>query len=120
MRTLGSIFAGCALLATTASAVEYKCKGKDGTWDAKYCTGAARPVESDYAKSERERASRGSKDGVPPLGISKDEARQYAFCMFPKINTTHTARGTHEQWVCELGYLYFDNGVLTSVQELQR
>lgn len=38
-----------------------------------------------------------------------------------KINTTKTARGTREQWVFgnehARWYLYFDNGVLTGIQE---
>jgi hypothetical protein len=37
------------------------------------------------------------------------------------VNLTTTARGRHEQWVCgdtrSRGYLYFDDGVLTSIQD---
>jgi hypothetical protein len=36
---------------------------------------------------------------------------------FPKkINTTTTAFGTNEQWIYTLGYLYFENGKLTAIQ----
>lgn len=34
-----------------------------------------------------------------------------------KINTTTTQYGVHEQWVYGGGnYLYFDDGILTSIQ----
>ena len=33
-----------------------------------------------------------------------------------KINRTTSASGVHEQWVYIGGYLYFDNGILTSIQ----
>jgi hypothetical protein len=32
------------------------------------------------------------------------------------VNTTITARGKHEQWVYGGGYLYLDDGVVTSIQ----
>lgn len=32
------------------------------------------------------------------------------------VNKTITRRGTHEQWVYDSGYLYFENGVLTTIQ----
>lgn len=33
-----------------------------------------------------------------------------------RVNTTTTARGTHEQWVYGGGYLYLTDGVVTSIQ----
>lgn len=32
------------------------------------------------------------------------------------VNRTVTSKGVHEQWVYRGGYLYFDNGVLTAIQ----
>ena len=36
-----------------------------------------------------------------------------------KVNSTITARGTHEQWVYDASddYVYFDDGIMTSVQQ---
>lgn len=33
-----------------------------------------------------------------------------------KVNATHSAYGTSEQWVYDGGYLYFRDGILTTVQ----
>jgi len=32
------------------------------------------------------------------------------------INKSHGSWGTHEQWIYDGGYLYFENGVLTFAQ----
>lgn len=32
------------------------------------------------------------------------------------INTTTGSYGTHEQWVYGTSYLYFENGILTTIQ----
>lgn len=34
-----------------------------------------------------------------------------------KINTTTGSWGVHTQWVYKHAYLYFENGVLTTIQE---
>lgn len=39
---------------SAASAVTYRCKGPDGTWEEKFCTGQAAPKESDLARVQRE------------------------------------------------------------------
>jgi hypothetical protein len=53
------------------------------------------------------------------IGMSEDEATR-AWCFPDHVNTTQTARGTHEQWVySERGYLYFDNGRLTAIQRVR-
>lgn len=52
----------------------------------------------------------GLKIGSPLAGIETIKCR-------PHLNTTETARGTHDQFVFEdIGYLYYDNGRLTAKQ----
>lgn len=51
------------------------------------------------------------------IGMSKDEALQSSWGRPESINRTINAAGTREQWVYGgHNYLYFDNGVLTSIQ----
>jgi len=56
-----------------------------------------------------------TKGGVS-IGMTANEI--YASCWGKprRVNETVTARGRHEQWVYGGGYLYLDNGVLTSIQ----
>jgi hypothetical protein len=54
----------------------------------------------------------------PAIGMSMDEAERSTWSSPESKNITTTARGKREQWVYSRGrYLYFDNGVLTSIQE---
>jgi hypothetical protein len=55
------------------------------------------------------------KKGVS-IGMSKDDVLASSWGKPRKINSSHYAWGTHEQWVYDGGYLYFENGVLTSIQ----
>ena len=53
----------------------------------------------------------------PTIGMTKEEARKSTWGEPQKINTTTTRYGVHEQWVYSGNrYLYFDNGILTSIQ----
>lgn len=53
----------------------------------------------------------------PSIGMTKSEAENSTWGMPNKINKTTTAYGTREQWVYGNGkYLYFENGILTSIQ----
>jgi len=55
---------------------------------------------------------------APTIGMSSSTARDSTWGSPDHVNTTTTASGTHEQWVYGRNrYLYFDNGVLTSIQE---
>ena len=52
-----------AAFPATSSAVEYKCKGKNGEWSAANCTGSAAPIESQEARAMREvREDKDSRD----------------------------------------------------------
>lgn len=54
----------------------------------------------------------------PSIGMTKKEAENSTWGKPKKINTTVTSYSTHEQWVYGNGrYLYFDDGILTSIQK---
>lgn len=63
----------------------------------------------------------------PRIGMTRQEARETKWCFPHKINRTTTANGERDQEVyCSSyrclyisGYLYFTNGILTSIQESQ-
>ena len=50
------------------------------------------------------------------IGMTADAVRKSSWGKPQKVNSTITANGRHEQWVYGGGYLYLDNGVLTSIQ----
>lgn len=51
------------------------------------------------------------------IGMSRDEVLTTGWCKPNSINRTTNSSGTSEQWVYDsVGYLYFTNGVLTTVQ----
>lgn len=50
------------------------------------------------------------------IGMSEQDARDSSWGKPRKINRTTNAYGVSEQWVYDGGYLYFKNGVLTSIQ----
>lgn len=56
------------------------------------------------------------KKGKVKLGMSKQEAT-LSWGKPKDINRTQTYNGTHEQWVYDDGYLYFENGKLTAIQD---
>jgi hypothetical protein len=56
--------------------------------------------------------------GPARLGMSTKEAIHTSWCFPAKKNTTETVGHMREQWVYpDRGYLYFDNGRLTTIQE---
>jgi hypothetical protein len=50
------------------------------------------------------------------IGMTGEQVRKSSWGKPKSINETITARGKHEQWVYGGGYLYLENGVLTSIQ----
>lgn len=51
------------------------------------------------------------------VGMTKDQVLASSWGRPTSVNSTTTARGTHEQWVYGgRNYLYFDNDTLTSIQ----
>jgi hypothetical protein len=64
-------------------------------------------------------------NGPARIGMTKDQVIRTSWCAPDKVNTTTSASHTKEQWVYQSkdlphlnhGYLYFDNGRLTTIQE---
>ena len=50
------------------------------------------------------------------IGMNAEQVRKSSWGKPKSISETITARGKHEQWVYGGGYLYLENGVLTSIQ----
>ena len=50
------------------------------------------------------------------IEMTKEQVLASSWGRPQKVNKTHGSFGTHEQWVYGGGYLYFENGILTSVQ----
>jgi hypothetical protein len=60
--------------------------------------------------------------GSARIGMTTDEAIHTSWCYPDKKNTTETKGHFREQWIYQngvehRGYLYFDNGHLTAIQE---
>lgn len=67
------------------------------------------------AKLEKERKAKARKEGVR-IGMSQTAVLESNWGKPLRINRTTTARTEREQWVYDGGYLYFENGVLTTIQ----
>jgi hypothetical protein len=71
---------------------------------------------------EARKAFRSKCKGVEPhnngvsIGMTAEQIRKSSWGKPRSINETITAAGKHEQWVYGGGYLYLENGVLTSIQ----
>ena len=79
-----------------------------------------RTVAQQDALAEKQReaaeAKRKRSEGVR-IGMSKADVLASNWGRPQAVNTTTTARGTREQWVYGgRNYLYFDDGVLTAIQ----
>lgn len=53
--------------------------------------------------------------GKVRIGMTRDQAR-VSWGRPNSVNKTTSAHGTHEQWVYDGNYLYFEDGILTTVQ----
>lgn len=58
--------------------------------------------------------------GGVKIGMTPAQAKATCWGSPRSVNATTTAYGRHEQWIYRGGYLYFDNGILTSVQTSSR
>jgi hypothetical protein len=75
-------------------------------------------VAAQVKRDEQADRARKKREGVR-LGMSPQDVLDSSWGKPDKINRTTRASGTSEQWVYRNrveGYLYFDNDVLTSVQ----
>ena len=119
-------------LATPAFAQTYKCKDKQGAWTEEACPDYE---QRKAAKLQKIIETNAKKNWKPAIGMQKADVSAflkdpdcfktsaYKWCGGWQVNSTTTARGTREQWVFKDGrgmpihYLYFDNGILTAIQE---
>lgn len=67
------------------------------------------------AAEMRREAAEKRKRGVH-IGMTREEALASSWGRPRKVNTTTTASTTREQWVYDGGYLYFTDGILTTIQ----
>lgn len=72
-------------------------------------------TQRNQEKSDRELKAMRKRDGVA-IGMSKQEVVDSNWGRPRKINRTTRSSGTKEQWVYDGGYLYFENDVLTAIQ----
>lgn len=63
----------------------------------------------------RREAAEKRKRGVH-IGMTREEVIASSWGRPRKVNTTTTATTTREQWVYDGGYLYFTDGILTTIQ----
>jgi hypothetical protein len=66
-------------------------------------------------KKATEEKARKRREGVN-IGMSMQDALDSSWGRPKKVNRTTGSYGTHEQWVYDGGYLYFENGVLRTIQ----
>ena len=69
---------------------------------------------AEVCKSEKQSCGQ----GPAHIGMTPEQAIRTSWCFPEKKNTTETAGHAREQWIYPgRGYLYFDNGRLSAIQE---
>jgi len=71
----------------------------------------------EYASAKLHEEVREYNSRKPRIGMTAEEARNSTWGKPKKINKTTTEYGTSEQWVYGSRYLYFEDGVLSAIQE---
>lgn len=84
------------------------------TREAQATERARRDKVAAIAAAAAEKA-RKRREGVH-IGMTQQDALDSSWGRPRKVNRTTTARGEREQWVYDGGYLYFEGGVLTTIQ----
>lgn len=75
-------------------------------------------IERDRAnpdKAAREERAKLRSQGVR-IGMSQEDVRASSWGKPNRISRTVSAYGIHEQWIYDGGYLYFEDGVLKTIQ----
>lgn len=121
---LSTAFFAAAIL---VNAQVYKCTDKSGNvayGDAPCAeSGEVIPIDNQGTLHEGARRAvdrrRGGEAERPQIGMTTEKVRsmQYPWNMPLRVNKTTNARGMYEQWVYSGIYLYFDDGILTAIQE---
>jgi hypothetical protein len=119
MRRIAASVAALMLLASPARAITDSERVK---MEAAIAANRASMEESDRsmrdyrAARQVERRAICAKLGGAAIGMTPSQIYKSCWGSPLKVNETITARGRHEQWVYGGGYLYLDNGVVTSIQ----
>lgn len=71
--------------------------------------------DAERKRQEAAELAQRRREGVQ-LGMTQERVTQSSWGKPRKINRTTNIHGTHEQWVYDGGYLYFQDGILTSIQ----
>jgi len=73
-------------------------------------------IASKKAETDAKEKAKAKTEGVR-IGMTQEQVRQSSWGNPKNINRTTGSYGTHEQWVYGgNNYLYFDNGILTTIQ----
>jgi hypothetical protein len=72
-------------------------------------------IKAEDQRRTRAEAARKKKEGVS-IGMTTEEVRASSWGKPDRINRSTYSFGVHEQWVYDGGYLYFQDGKLTSIQ----
>jgi hypothetical protein len=83
-------------------------------WIDKCTADMVKPATAAELKAAHANAA-AHKGGVP-IGYSPGQVRASSWGAPQKVNLTTTANHVREQWVYPGGHLYFDDGVLTAIQ----
>ena len=80
--------------------------------DKSISTAKSELEENIAEKEERDKI----KNSPPKVGMTESQVKSSKWGYPSKINKNEYSWGTTEQWVFEEGYVYFENGIVTSVQ----
>lgn len=74
-------------------------------------------AQADYEENLAEKEERDKiKNSPPKVGMTESQVKSSKWGYPSKINRNEYSWGVTEQWVFEEGYVYFENGIVTSVQ----
>jgi hypothetical protein len=87
----------------------------EGSDAQKLLNKASAAVGKKQAEEKKRELAEWKKAGVH-IGMTQERVMQSSWGKPQKINTTTTKHGTREQWVYNRSYLYFENDLLTAIQ----
>lgn len=76
---------------------------------------AAKEIERTSKEEVRKLHAQWRKEGVN-IGMTSERVLLSSWGRPEKVNRTTYSQGVHEQWVYSGGYLYFEDGILTAIQ----
>lgn len=90
--------------------------GKEERYNFREYLLTSSPAETQARERPRHQLEIKRPPGPPYIGMSEKAARESLWGEPRRVHKTVTSRGVFEQWVYTEGYLYFENGVLTAIQ----